>query len=501
MYQQIRRTTLEEKNRFSRLLEFLINTAQIKNYVLAQELQYDVSYISKWVNGKLIPSEKTEKKVLSGISHCISHSSTQEGLYRLLEYYQISDATELEMAVYDNLTTEYHYEREQQTDSGSGSGERICFFADLPMEKYISKMQHPVLRRVNSLDIMASMDLMSMKHEYRLQIITLDATPSNSIVIYPNVHFSLVIHVDTEQWDTIYDTIFLINMLDKMRHIDFSLYGSLHSHGRVIFAVKEDFAISGMLVDDDRCMAVVTTEEKSACSTIYYHIKDLCSRENMLFAACTMKELLLNNGYIRSLLVPNPCWIMGHMTEIFLPDDLFTELYWELHQIQDEVISFEETFRIHESTKNLLEQAPVRLIFYENAFSDFAISGELDFYNHKVTLTPEQRVHYMKYLLGIFNRNENLQIRLLYDKLIADFHYHSTECVLLSDTLSYLRLGNDGERNKIMVLNHRNIQTIFMKFFEEVWKINDNIVISDMNFITGYIQHIIQGISSLSPVS
>ena len=63
MYQQIRRTTLEEKNRFSRLLEFLINTAQIKNYVLAQELQYDVSYISKWVNGKLIPSEKTEKKV------------------------------------------------------------------------------------------------------------------------------------------------------------------------------------------------------------------------------------------------------------------------------------------------------------------------------------------------------------------------------------------------------------------------------------------------------
>ena len=106
---------MEARNRFSRLLEFLMNTAQIKNYVLAQELQYDVSYISKWDNGKLLPSEKTEKKVLSGISHCIAHSTTDEGLSKLLEYYQVGDANELEMAVYDNLTTEYHYEKEQQT--------------------------------------------------------------------------------------------------------------------------------------------------------------------------------------------------------------------------------------------------------------------------------------------------------------------------------------------------------------------------------------------------
>ena len=492
---------MDEKNRFSRLLDFLMNTAQIKKYILAHELQYDVSYISKWVNGKLIPSEKTEKKVLSGISHCITHSSTEEGISKLLEYYQVNDTSELEMAIYDNLTTEYHYEKEQQTDSIPSSGDRICFFADLPIEKYISKMHHPVLRRVNSLDIMASMDLMSMKHEYRLQIITLEAAPSNNTLVYPNVHFSLVIHIDVNHWDTVYDTIFLINILDKMRHIDFSIYESPHSHDRAIFAVKDDFAISGLLVDHDKCMSVITTEEKSACNTIYHHIKKLCSMENMLFTACTMKKLLLNNGYIRSLLVPNPCWIMGHMTEIFLSDDLFTELYWQLHEIQEEVISFNETFRIHESTKNLLEKAPVRLIFYENAFSDFAISGELDFYNHKCTLTPEQRVDYIKHLLKIFDQNENLQIRLLYDKLSSDFHYHSTECVLLSDTLSYLRLGNDGERNKIMILNHRNIQTIFTQFFEDIWKRNDDIVISDMDCITGYIQHIMQGTTSLSPVS
>lgn len=36
-----------EKNRFSELLEELLNTAEIKNANLAKSLQYDVSYISK----------------------------------------------------------------------------------------------------------------------------------------------------------------------------------------------------------------------------------------------------------------------------------------------------------------------------------------------------------------------------------------------------------------------------------------------------------------------
>lgn len=35
-----------EKNRFSELLEELLNTAEIKNANLAKSLQYDVSYIS-----------------------------------------------------------------------------------------------------------------------------------------------------------------------------------------------------------------------------------------------------------------------------------------------------------------------------------------------------------------------------------------------------------------------------------------------------------------------
>ena len=43
---------MKEKNRFSVLLEHLTSMANLKNYVLAKAVQYDESYISKWISGK-----------------------------------------------------------------------------------------------------------------------------------------------------------------------------------------------------------------------------------------------------------------------------------------------------------------------------------------------------------------------------------------------------------------------------------------------------------------
>lgn len=88
-----------EKNRFSTLLEELISISGVKNSGLAKALQYDASYISKWVSGRLLPTEKTKKKILSGLSHEIVNQSTSEGLENLYANYQVSFPEELENTV------------------------------------------------------------------------------------------------------------------------------------------------------------------------------------------------------------------------------------------------------------------------------------------------------------------------------------------------------------------------------------------------------------------
>ena len=68
-----------EKNRFSILLDQLINTGEVKNASLAAALRYDASYISKWITGRMIPAEKTKRKVLRGISQEIVRHAERIG--------------------------------------------------------------------------------------------------------------------------------------------------------------------------------------------------------------------------------------------------------------------------------------------------------------------------------------------------------------------------------------------------------------------------------------
>lgn len=232
-----------EKNRFSTLLEELISISGVKNSGLAKALQYDASYISKWVSGRLLPTEKTKKKILSVLSHEIVSQSTSEGLENLYANYQVSFPEELENVIYDNLEIEYDYVTDLQNTCGSLIAPDVSFFASLSPAQYITKMQHPVLRRVKMLDIMAEMDLLKLNHEYRLQIMQGDVH-RKLLHTYPDVHFSLVIDLSLNKIDDIYDSIFIMNMLSAMSQVDFYLYQNQQASGRMIFTVKNDFRSS-----------------------------------------------------------------------------------------------------------------------------------------------------------------------------------------------------------------------------------------------------------------
>lgn len=164
---------MEDKNRFSILLEHLLEVAEVKNYTLAKRLQYDVSYISKWVSGRMLPAKKTEKRVMEGISACVVDEATDEGRDLLLREYSVSIPSDLKAAIYDNLIAEYDYLQEELDSGEARIGPYTDFWAELNMLQYLTKMAHPVLRRVSQLDIVAVMDLMEMAREYRLKVANL----------------------------------------------------------------------------------------------------------------------------------------------------------------------------------------------------------------------------------------------------------------------------------------------------------------------------------------
>ena len=103
---------MKEKNRFSVLLEHLTSMANLKNYTIAKAVQYDESYISKWISGKLLPAEKNHEIIFQNISECIVNSLNPDTISMFLQEYQVRNLQDLKIAIYDNLEAEYSYVKE-----------------------------------------------------------------------------------------------------------------------------------------------------------------------------------------------------------------------------------------------------------------------------------------------------------------------------------------------------------------------------------------------------
>ena len=74
---------------FGKLIEKLIYFSGQKNYSLATELGYDVSYISKWINSTMLPSAKNIKNIIKITSNFIVDSSSDSSLDDMINYFEI----------------------------------------------------------------------------------------------------------------------------------------------------------------------------------------------------------------------------------------------------------------------------------------------------------------------------------------------------------------------------------------------------------------------------
>ena len=485
------------KNRFSSLLEHLMETAELKNYTLANELQYDVSYISKWVSGRMLPSAKTDRTVLQGISRCLVNQGSSDGVRKLMADYQVNNPEDLYSAIYDNLVAEYNYVRDTQNDTGNTIAPDTLFFPRLNMPQFLSKMRHPVLRRVNSLEIMSMMDLMYMERDYRLQLASIDSRVQVQQFRYPDVHFSMFIDINNDKLDHIYDITFLLNMLTNMTHIDFQLYGGKQAFGKAIFAVKDEFCISGMLTDSNHCMSVTVSEDQDNSNAMYDYIRSLCTRERQLLLQIPMQLLLVNNSYAQSVLSTNQKLRIGHMTERFLPTDLFEELVTQLGTTHKEVISADELRWVHILTKRSYEELPIQIIFNSSAFADFAVSGNLNFFDANIKLTPGQRLRHVTHIRDLIRDHENLALRMVHGRMISDFHYNANQCISLSDSSACVRLSTAGQ-NTIHLINHADMKEAFTRYFDAVWNYSADVVISNRQEIITQLEHIIHQIEMIT---
>ena len=459
---------MKDKNRFSVLLEHLMSVADLKNSVLARAVQYDDSYISKWISGKLLPTEKNHENILMSISHCIVEALSKDSTAQLLQEYQLQNTEDLATAIYDNLESEYAYVKELQSTTGTEIAPKISYYPELTLDQFIFKMKHPSLRKVNSLNVYAIVDILNVDPNYQFLIAELNSAHGGRELVFPGVHFSLFIDLESAASNATYTACFLMNVITHLSNIDFTLYCGAQAQRKLIFAIKDTYAISGMLVDSSHCLGVSTIEDCELTNELYHKIRLLCNKETLLLRKTTIPEMIQRFEYEQSLISQNQYCLLGHLTEHFLPEDLYMELLDEYCQNNPDV-QMSDMKKLNQLTQRILESTPIRLIIYDSVLKDFTVTGELDFFGIKISLNVSQRLRCLKNLEYMITDLEFLNVCILPEGALSDHQHIAHPTLFMSDSICYLRLKRLAPEYNICIPNKIALNHIFEEFFKDIW--------------------------------
>lgn len=462
---------MKDKNRFSGLLKHLMNIAKLKNYTLAKELQYDESYISKWVTGALIPAEKNSENIFRGISHCVVKSLDEESRAILYADYQVDQEEDLEEAVFDNLKAEYDYVINLKESTGSDVVQETVFYPELTLVQFLKKMHHPILRQVKSLSVIMATDILALDRSYQLALTELDTDTNVNVTqrSYPGVRFSMLINLDSPNTDNTYNVQFIQSLLTNLTNVDFQLYSSSRSQGKILFAVKDAYLITGMIMDENHCLSVTTSEEPKNCNAIYDRLQSLCNQETLVIRRTNLSQMMRSNEYMQYIFSRNQRWVFNHVTEYFLVDEIFEELadeYCNLHRDVERT----SLMQIHKLASSVFESMKIQLLLSESGITDFAVNGAIDFLGTKIQLEPRRRLQCLEYVESMTGKNPNFEIRILQIGNALNLHHIPAPTLFLSDSICYLRIIRNGSTNNLSVLNCPQICNMFRKYFDDLWR-------------------------------
>ena len=61
-----------------------------------------------------------------------------------------------------------------------------------------------------------------------------------------------------------------MNVMTNLSNNDYNLYSGSQAQRKLIFAIRDTYAISGMLVDSSHCLGITTIEDSDLTNELYH---------------------------------------------------------------------------------------------------------------------------------------------------------------------------------------------------------------------------------------
>lgn len=469
---------------FGKNIEKLIQFSGQKNYSLAKELGYDVSYISKWISGTMLPASKNIKNICEKTAKFVVDNATEIHKCEILAYYKLdinkySSDESIIQYIQDMLNESYLFSSQKKANKnyikvGKENTEQcnsLLYIKPRLLKKHLDEDIMDLTKKEIKNDVILLADLFSLGKDDKLHIAGI-RSGSTIKTEMKNVRIRFLISFDENADDIIFNTILLMNMIKIYSNINFTFYSCKHAQYSLTSVIKENSFTYTVYTDTKQCLFTNVSQDKKVVQDIYESLEEMIeTRSRITFLEKNPREIILEKNYIEYMIGRDLRWLIGNMSELFMPSDLFLEIgkivFGESKEIVDELKNIDAILQ------NAIYKSDIQILMYENAIRQYISNGRLSFFNTTITLSLEQRQRHIEYMEKILKENEDIDIKLINGNLVDDFKNKENPTAYLSRNINIIK-GNFDEyseyENKYLIIRDNRLDNIFKRFFKEVWE-------------------------------
>ena len=470
---------------FGRLIEKIIQFSGQKNYSLAVELGYDVSYISKWVNSTMLPTVKNIKNICNITANFVVNSATESSKDEILNYFDVSiDKSDdknkiLKETIEEKLNDAYIYsynkynKKSYNKDNSELNG--IIDINPRLRKRHLEKELSSFLQGTDKPDIFILCDLFSLNKEDKVNIAGFRKGVSSE---FKNGKIRFLISFDDTVDDVIFNIELFLRMLTSSNKAEFELYSCDFSANTLILVVKDKCFHSAIYDKTNKCLFTSTSTDNAVIDEMYDTLDEMANTQSRsTFSELTPEEMILSQNYMSYVMGKDLKWLMGNMNQLLMPSDLFFEIGESVFGNYPNVLS--RLKRIDAILQNATYNSEIDILLYQSALEKYVINGEANFFNIPVKLTINQRERHLAYIQELLER-ENIRFKTIENSLVEDFKKDENTSVYLSKNISFLKVDANNKDNDYLIVKDKNLSKIFDTFYEEIWTNRKDVVQEDI---------------------
>lgn len=450
-------------NNFGEIIHKLLDITCEKNFRLANYLGYDVTYISKWINGSKLPSQKNITEIIDGICQFFMDNINESSLRQLCYDFELinnskeSVKNELSRYLYDSYESQKLNKNKDYIINNNNS---CTMLGNNDIDKWIFENLKNYCNKSKEKDIHIIITHDIKRYSSKKSVSEISKN-KDFVFNSKKVYIHQLINLDEMKKDINEYCKIILLYLNSNSNITYNLYSNNNENFNMIL-VKN--CLSVMYINDNNCNLNINSVSRDleTINNLYNHYNNYLSSKVQLYEIKSGQELMDQKYLINFVMQNHIKLIFKNMHSIGIPEDILSKIR------HDNNLSSDNLNKVFSMMNVCLQNMKLKIIIYKSALLNYIFDGILNLYDKIVLVSKEDRVCHLQNIINILKTNELFEIRFIEDD--NDFiSISDLDNSIFISNQSCFTLKDDAKDSLYFKFINKDIIINFNTFFDNIF--------------------------------